>query len=722
VFTVILLSKSAREEYEAWQELFLPFLEDGTVALCEWNHESHVQTLSGAVPGLSEAIRGKDEWRLLVVGTGTEGKLKESISDPENPFDYIDNWVVDASDGEGLDQPAGGPAPIAIKESVYPLVRLSHMLLGFPEVGVRSFSADPSYRDKERQKRVYESDYIRQRVEQGLTAEEARNEFHELLPTRHDVQVHYKQSHLSDAEEQEYRRLVKKYEVRQSRPAEVVFLSVRDPIPPRPVDELRAAWKRGDRWQASTFVERNGYHPACRFVVYDLQAEDHTAYELGEFRFWLSVLTLSVNELPASALQTERLYAINVDLDADKLSATLNSHMADLANARERLNLEIRRPRAVSKLDVEDLLQETPVAVSFEHLQGDELSVPTTGYGLASDRPSSNMVQWEESYLSVQSASEIFNRKPKRVLAKAVEGTRESQTQVPEFDNALTDIEREELEEELGQRIHRLTEATTRDILDKQRLNDVLSTHRKRIRATILGRMSSSTILWSSLAVGLIWLAVFVPALIQARRFGSGEVAATGGLVLAVAVILALVAFLMLRSMRRRLINQLRGFNHALRAYVNGVKDGASAFAQFLTDVETYMKGRGLLDAEDERAKADRIRRQEFTRDLNRIKDVIAREKSLVRSVDRPVEIRRIAQSRIEIDEWSSRTLRRLLALTPKIRDCAFNKTGEVVKAPFDFVTRLHLKDQYLKENSPRQQELLQDLATNTPDPQVDHG
>ena len=134
------------------------------------------------------------------------------------------------------------------------------------------------------------------------------------------------------------------------------------------------------------------------------------------------------------------------------------------------------------------------------------------------------------------------------------------------------------------------------------------------------------------------------------------------------------------------------------------------------------MKGRGLLDAEDERAKADRIRRQEFTRDLNRIKDVMAREKSLVRSVDRPVEIRRIAQSRIEIDEWSSRTLRRLLALTPKIRDCAFNKTGEVVKAPFDFVTRLQLKDQNLKENSTRQQELLQDLATDTPDSQVNHG
>lgn len=704
MFTVVLMSRAAREEYEAWQELFLPFLENGSVALCEWNHEPHVQTLAAAVPGLSEAIRGKAEWRLLAIGTGTEGRLKDYFADPENPFDYSANWQVEQDEGI----PREGAS---IQESPFPLVRLSHMLLGFPEVGVRSFTEDLSYWDKERHERMYESEYIRTKVEEGLTEDEAINEFQELLPTRHDVQVHYNQIHLSDEDEQAYRRLVKKYEVRQSRPSEVVFFSIRDPIPPRPVDELREAWKRGDSKRASKFVERNSYHPSCRFVVYDLHGQDHTEYELDEFRFWLSVLTLAINDLPASALQTERLYAIDVNLNSDKLSATLNAHMADLANARERLDREIRRPRSVSKLDVDDLLQEIPVAVSFEHLQGDELSVGTEEYGLASDKPSSNMALWEESFLRVQSASEIFNRKPKRVLAKAVEGTRESQQIAPEFDDPLTDIEREELEEELSQRIHRLTEATTRDILDRQRLNDLLSSHRKGIRSTILGRMSSSTITWSSLAVGGIWLAVFLPALIQAWNVGGTELAATAAILGGIAVTLSLVAYLMLRFMRARLVNQLRDFNHALRAYVSGVKDGASAFAQFLTDVETYMKGRALLDAEDERAHVDRVRRQEFTRDLNRIVDVIDREKSLVRSVGRSVEIRRIAQSRIEINTWSSGALRRLLALTPKIRNCAFNATGEDVKAPFDFLDRLQIKDLNLKENLRRQRELLHEVS-----------
>ena len=714
MFTVILLSKTAREEYETWQELFLPFLEDGSLALCEWNHEPHVQTLSAAVPGLSEAIRGKDEWRLLVIGTGSEGRLRGDIADPENPFDYMDSW----EDARGSSAPEGA---FSVREASHPLVRLSHMLLGYPEVGVRDFAADTSYWDKERRERVYESDYIRQRMSEGLTEQDATNEFHELLPTRHDVQVHYKQKPLSDEDENEYRRLVKKYEVRQSRPTEVVFVSVRDPIPPRPVDELRAAWKRGERLQASTFVERNGYHPSCRFVVYDLQAQDHTAYELGEFRFWLSVLTLGINELPASALQTERLYSVDVDLDAHNLSVTLNSHLAELANARERLDWEIRRPRTASKLDVEDLLQETPVAVSFEHLQGDELSVPLSGYGLASDRPSSNMTLWEESFLQVESASEIFNRKPRRVLAKAVEGTREAQKEVPELDNPLTDIEREELEDELSHRIHRLTEATTRDILDRQRLHEILGRYRKLIRGTVLGRMSSSTILWSSVVVGIIWLVVFIPAFIQAADFGTAEVVGTGGIALGIAIVLSVVAYIMLRVMRRRLVNQLRDFNQALRSYVNGVRDGASAFAQFLTDVETYMKGRSLLDAEDERAKAERIRRQEFARDLNRIKDVMAREKSLVRSVGGSVEIRRISQSRIEVDTWSSRTLRRLLALAPKVRECAFNATGERVSAPFDFIDRLRLKDQNLKDNLTRQQELLENLRDNAPRERIDN-
>jgi len=59
--------------------------------------------------------------------------------------------------------------------------------------------------------------------------------------------------------------------------------------------------------------------------------------------------------------------------------------------------------------------------------------------------------------------------------------------------------------------------------------------------------------------------------------------------------------------------------------------------------------------------------------------------------------------------------------LAPKVRECAFNATGERVSAPFDFIDRLRLKDQNLKDNLTRQQELLENLRDNAPRERIDN-
>lgn len=714
MFTVILLSEDIRRQFEGWKELFLPFVEDGRIAFCEWEQDTQTRSLSSAIPELADAIRGHEEWRLLVIGTGTEGQTPGASVDPENPFDYAMNWSMGLNSGPE----AQGST---ISESSIPLVRLSHMLLGFPELGVRSFVPETSYWDRDRQVRVFLGEYVALRVSDGLSEEQATQEFHDLLPTRNDVQVHYAQGQLEPDEERAYRRLVKAYETRQSRPSEVVFVGVRDPNPPRPVDELRAAWKRSEKYQASRFAERNGYHPACRFMVYDLHSEDHTAYELDEFKFWLSVLTIAINDLPSSAIQTERLYSIDVSVDPDLLSKSLNEHMAQLTQVRDRLDREIRRPRTMTRLEVADYLEEIPVEVSFEHLNGDDLYVHTEGYGLASDRPSSEMVRWEIGYTEVEAAAEVFNRKPKRVLAKAVEGTRESQQSAPELDEPLTSIEKEELEEELTERVKRLSEATTRDILDRQRLHQVLRSHQRTIRRAILERMSAGTIWLASVGVGLVWLLAFVPFLWQAVSQGGVAVLESLLVVGVIALILASVALALLVLMRRKLVGLMREFNRALRGYVGAVKDGAAIFGEFLTDIETYMKGKALLASEHERSRREQWRRQRFQQDYKHIQFVIAREKALVRSVGRQIEIRRISQNRFDVASWSPEALARLLMLPVSARQCAFNKTGEHVHAPFDFVDRLSITDIALKEDPTRHRLLVEDSEGDLVDSESAH-
>jgi len=686
-------------------EVFQRFLDGDEIAICDWNPGTDVGSLNQAVPGLAEVIKGKNEWRLLAVGTATEGMTGSNFADPENPFDYIRNWRPEDEDG---DLPPG----LSLEESPYPLVRLSHMLLGYPEMGTNTFFPDLSYWDRTERKRVFESEYVARREAEGVDEEVAKQEFLAELPMRHDVQTRYHQRHFSVDEDRKYRDLIRKYQVRQSAPTETIFVSLRDPKPRRPTDELRSKWQHGEVVDHSQFVARNDYHPACRFVVFDLHSEDHSAYELEELKFWLSILVISINDLPASAFQAERLYRVNVQIDNAILAQTLNSHMGLLASARERLDREIKKPRAAVTLDVKDLLEERTVAVSFDHLTGEHLSVSAGGYGLSSDRPSREMSRWEQSYTDLLSATEQFGRKPRRVLAKAVEGVRDTVDEPRPHDEPLTLIEREELEEELSERALRLSEATTREILDPHRLSRLIADERKAIRSLIRERMSFATIVWSSLVVALVWLVVFIPFIIAA--FNSGGLALSESLLvlLGIAAVLISVGTATLFYMRRKLVSRLRELNQVLRKYVNDVKNKASAFGDYLSSLRTYMNGRALLDLDTQRAVADRHQSQLFLRDLHRIQGIIDREKSLVRSAGHPIEIKRVSNFNLDLVAWSPERLRDLLALprsTSGNEKCVFNSSGDLIEAPYDFVSRLYLEDLRLREDHERHRRMAEE-------------
>lgn len=708
MFTVILLSHTAQRRYAHWKEIFLPFIEDGHIAVTEWANPSSARSLAKAVPGLSEAVKGHDEWRLLVVGTGSEGALGDESADPANPFDFVGNWTINQP--EGADHWS-----LNLEESPYPLVRLTYMVMGYPEMGTKTFFPDPSYWDRESRNRVYESDYVKDRGYEGVSEEEAKREFEALLPTKHDVQTHYHQDDYSEQEQRRYRDLIRRYEVKQSKPDELVLMAIRDPIAPRPTDELREAWQQGTKAVPSRFADRNDYHPSARFVLFDRPPEDHAAYDLGELRFWLSVLTLAINDIPASSFQAERLYRIDVEVSPQALSNTLNLHLGRLTSARDHLDKEVRRPKAMTRLDVEEVLEPKQVLVSFEHLSGDDLNVPIEGYGLARDKPSDEMGRWNDAYLQLESAVEVFNRKPKRVLAKAVEGTREARHAGSVPSEPMTRIEREELEEELANRAQALAAATTRDILDKRRLEDVLGTHRSNIRAAINQRMRSGTIWLGSGLVAFVWLAAYLPYLIQSFAGGFEAIAESFIVVLIILGVLFTIGLLVLLYMRKVLRDQLKEFNRELKNYVNSVKAGASAFADFLSGIETYMHGRAILDEQDRQELADKRRTLQLHANLDVIKAAIAREKSLIKSVGQPVEIRRMTQGTSEFEPWRSDSLSRLLTFPVAAGQCEFNNTGEYIDAPFVFVERLSLNSTALREDLTRQRILLEEM-----DPEVD--
>jgi len=722
VFTVIVLSRTAQRRFDEWKEIFLPFIEDGRIAVTDWTHPNTPSDLARAIPGLAEAVKGHDEWRLLVVGTGSEGAFGQEASDPANPFDFVGNWAVNQPEGEDH-------WSLNLEDSPYPLVRLTHMVMGYPEMGTKTFFADPSYWDPKLQERIYESSYVEEKAKEGVSEEDARKEFRAQLPSRHDVQTHYHQDDYTDEEQKRYRELIRRYEVKQTRPDELVLLSVRDPVVSRPTDELREAWLRGSQsslWQRgakgeqSRFVDRNDYHPSARFVLFDRPPEDHAAYDLGELRFWLSVLAIAINDIPASSFQAERLYKIDVDVDAEGLSETLNAHLGKLAAARDHLDRELRRPMQVTRLEIEEVLQPKQVYVSFDHLNGDELSVPSEGYGLSRNRPTDEMGRWNDAYLNLETSVEVFNRKPKRVLAQAVEMTRETRLNPTLPSELMSDIEREELEEELANRIQALASATTRDILDRRRLDEILKRQREEIRGAIRQRMSSGTIAMASSLVAFVWLAAFLPFLIQAFQGGGVAVAESFLVFLVILGVLFTAGLIVLLIMRKALQDRIRDFNQELKNYVHSVKAGASAFADFLSGIATYMHGRAILDDQDRQRRAGRRYRLKMLANLAVIKSTIAREKSLIKSVGRTVEIRRLNTGTSEFEPWRDDSLSKLLTLPVAPGQCEFNNTGEYLDAPFNFVDRLSLTPTVVREDLPRQKILMEEMIAGRESAQAD--
>lgn len=691
MFTVILLSDRAQARFDQWSVLFEPYVRAGQVEFCEWNQGPSVTRLSQAVPRLAEAITGHQEWRLMVVDAEPTEVEGAHATDPANPFDFLDNMGIDPRTGRPREE-------LALDDSPHPSIRLAHMLLGYPEMGPRAFVADPSYWDTERGLRVYESEYVEEQLGRGVTSEEASARFRAALVTGRDVQVHYRELEYSEDERLRHEELVKRYRVRHNRPSEVLFISTREPILANPTDDLREMWDMDVERGPSRFIERNDWPASCRFGVFDLRSRDHADFELDELRFWLSILSIAVNDLPPSSFQAERLYRIGVDFDHERMGSLLNNHLGLLATAREHVDGEIRQPSRVSDTTVKDILRPRKIHVAFDDLNGDELSVSTSGYSLASDSPRSESSRWEGSLDELKQHADVFVRRPRRVLARAVEETRHEARSYPEDNNALSSIEKEELRDELTKRTRRLTQPATADILNRARLERLISDHDKQIRGEIASRMKSRTIGLALLVVLGIWIACFLPYLVQEAARGGVALAESLTVVLVTLGVVVGIAVAVLFYMRARLLAMIRSMNSALKAFTLSVSSGANEFTSYLSELATYMYGRSVLisaSRQEEKQKSHLLGLSSLRR---KILEAMDREKRVLHTLGVPLNMEffraelseiRAAGDLTDVFQWPLGQRRALL-----------NNSGETIAAPYDFVQRLNVERVTLHERS----------------------
>ncbi|KAM9864087.1 hypothetical protein ACI1US_00020 [Leucobacter sp. BZR 635] len=695
MFTVILLSASARAIFEPVRTYFEPYIESGEIALCAWDESPRARHMYEAVPGLPELIKGKAAWRAVVIDhpRGLPAHETGAIRDAENPFDFLDNLNPNLN----------------LADSPHALIRIAHILLGYPQLSAKHFEPYLQYEDRDTGELVTGEpralvarlsarksaqaagpeaavDLDRDRTEEEWFALAAMS-----IGERHNhVRRFFREVPYSDAEQREHAKLVNRYAMKEVRPSEVVFVATRAPVEEDEKAELRRAWSSELAHVPSRFIERNDYPPMSRFAVYDLLEPENSGYEQDQLRFWLSVLTTATNQFPPGGFQADRVYQLGVEFADEGLGHMLNEHLSQLAHARDRLDRIIRTlPREPAAAD--DVLQTVETPVAFDDFGGDELQVSDSGYGLATDHPVDEFGRWVGEVNGVSGRAALFMRKPRRAVVRAVADARAIAVAVPEPEDPLTELGREELDDALAQRLEGLVVPTTARILDKEGIHRAIRSGDRAMRGHIEQRMPRSTIAAVALLSLGVWLAAFVPYLFQAGRRGPEPLLHGAGLVLLVLGVLGIAGFATLWAMKLLLLRRIDGFNAAIRAEVNVVKNGADRFAEFLSTFVSYRRGADRIRASvlTSDARAVALRQQRALRE--RIVRRIDEEKEIVRGLGVPLEMHGIPDGLYTFDPLTDDPDRGLFGFPTGESQIPFNDSGDFISAPYDFVTRLTL-------------------------------
>lgn len=698
MFTVIILSAAAKEIFDKSKIYFAPYEEAGDIAFCEWNAYAKSDALSEVLPDLPSLIKGKATWRAVVVDhprctkvvAGRKG-IHDTLDkrDRENPFDFLD--AVDPL--------------LSMRRSTHALVRLAHILGGYPRLGAKGFIPVLRYRDENNQ--IYEHteeeavEVFRAKLDdpQQLASFDSASEqekFSAALQyiSDNNIDVHriYRKVEYSQAEKQKYEELAKIYDTDEVRPTEIYFIATRAPITPEENVELERSWGTYVERDSSRFVERNDYPSMVRFAVYEMLGEKNSGYQHDELRFWLSILSLAINEMPPSSFQAERLYEISVNTSADRLSEMLNEHMSKLLAAKKVLQKLIARPLVGTSMEVDDLLMRVKIDVDFESISSTDLEVPTSGYGWFSDIPRLESMRWANDYRNLNAAVTRFQRKPRRILARSTESARSSIICKTNSPIILDDIKRDEIQDSLDSQMRPLLVSATTSILDKGQLRKALDEHNKKITQTTVERLHWRPALCIFLFTILIWLATFIPYFFILSHKSTEALLSGFVVLLAVFGVLALGGCGALLWSRLKLRRQIQNLNRHMRQFVNNVNSGAKIFSEYLSNFVTFRHSTEMLRGSQRAHDIQQENRNHWARILDKVDERYQDEKEIVRAMGKAIEIEEHYQGVTEADVANEDRLHNLFRFEPTTGNIPFNNSGEQVKAPYRFISSFRLE------------------------------
>lgn len=537
IYSVLIQNKKTMDQFHQFYPLFMEAINEERIGLCRWTEAG--TTVDTALPELCDLIDGKEEWRAVVIRVEDEDAMRACACDPLNPYNFP---FAHRTREQGC------------LESPIPLVRLTQMLGGVPRPSMQ------------------------------FQAMGERYAAHAPAP---------------DAEaEAEYDRLCEQYAYDGIAPSELWLISVR-----KDGARLREKAQRSRstvrEYSAEGFWQRNQYPSMCRFMVFDTSKQGNSQKLAERLNFWMTVLLLTGNDIPASSLQAYGLYRVGVACDKEAMAEVFQKKVLTMRVASKTMEAQMEHDSKQRLRDQENMsIPNYTIAVEIKMDQPNTngLLESPGQFGLLPADNRAEQAAWAEHLprANAQFAKQIVQME--RAVDRTAAGVKSRCAYEQEAVQELNAYQTEDLYSALDR---------TRDnIIDLRGQlpgihspgEEALAKADKRVRDELELRVTQQQFWHGAIFLLIAAFLSNVPALVYSLVTGSGN-----PVLLVLVLVVQLLAFavaapIVLSAQAARLRAAVQNYNEKIAARVAELALGMRLYSAFLSKVASHMHGSSYMN------------------------------------------------------------------------------------------------------------------------------
>ncbi|MCR4792864.1 MAG: hypothetical protein K5871_08940 [Lachnospiraceae bacterium] len=561
MYSVIIQNHNMMKEFQDYYPLFVELFQSGNAGCCEWKEFG--EDVTTALPGLTDLIEGKKQWRAVVVRSlnlEEDGSYDYSTT---NPYDYLLNSrkkILSKNREQFGDNDSDIFVPV--EESPVPLIRLSQMLGGVPSPELKFIPTIIRDEDDDRS--------VPRKIFKPEQSEEDRAKYNEL---------------------------VHKYDFDGVAPSEVIFITLKNAEPKSIREDTKAKCViRKETEESTDFCRRNRYAASTRFLVYDYFSQGKIQKEADMFNFWTCVMLMAREDISPSSLQAYRIYNVKASFNLEDMKECFQDKVEQLRGCKNYIEREIRseierrmsdkHPAPPYKMSVPvspEMVDESGVRVNYE-------SFPFC--------PSS-MLEEKKMWKALRSGSE---KSLKHIYIQSERALDESSVAVRSYcryeDSDIKNVDkydRREMELELSNTFDDIIHMQTELSSIKNRTNERSEEAAKEVVGAMNERMEKPI----AGCIGVLLLAGIIlsciPGALFIWKYGYGSWKGIVFSVLFMACFLVAAVLMLLWLKKRNLEQSIDGYNEAMRKNVEELSFDMSRFAEFVSNIVSHCRGRNYL-------------------------------------------------------------------------------------------------------------------------------